>query len=433
MAKYLYIRKNFGYKHLGHKTLLLLLMFTYVYQLNLNFLPATTNRLLGVLGMILYLCQNIRERYNFYLIPKLFKILKLYFGVIVVSAITILVNGTTEFYYMRMALSYILAIFSVYPIAILYRKIYGKIEFNKVVEYFVVVAILQLILSLLMYFDASLFSFFTSLINYNEIAISALEQSEGFRLIGFGTAFFGSGIIHGFILILMSFYYYNKRLKISESIIFFLLFSFIFIVGMFMARTVLVGALLALLLITLKFFSSMRLFLKTLFSFSFLAITVIAFVDLYGQYYFSDLEMLFSFGFEMFNNYMESNAIETSSTNSLFEMYQIVPNNLKTWLIGDGLWMNPNGLEYYMNTDVGYFRSIFYFGLIGLIFLIVFQYKFLSRVFFRNDLINPRKCILILFLYYLLLNFKGTVDLFFLSIIFSDTNRKYIFAKSDLC
>lgn len=54
----------------------------------------------------------------------------------------------------------------------------------------------------------------------------------------------------------------------------------------------------------------------------------------------------------------------------------IWPDNPMTWLIGDGYFNNPinsnpyyigpASTNYYMGTDVGYCRFIFYFGLIGL-------------------------------------------------------------------
>ena len=65
------------------------------------------------------------------------------------------------------------------------------------------------------------------------------------------------------------------------------------------------------------------------------------------------------------------------------------PDNIKTWIIGDGYLNNPADKSlstydpyfvgkfhgYYMGTDIGYLRYIFYFGLIGLITLNTFFIK----------------------------------------------------------
>lgn len=63
----------------------------------------------------------------------------------------------------------------------------------------------------------------------------------------------------------------------------------------------------------------------------------------------------------------------------------IFPDNLKTWFLGDGYLNNPFDTEpyytgidwhgYYQNTDVGYLRFIFYFGLFGLILFCAFMCK----------------------------------------------------------
>ena len=63
----------------------------------------------------------------------------------------------------------------------------------------------------------------------------------------------------------------------------------------------------------------------------------------------------------------------------------VFPNNLKTWLIGDGYFDNPYGRDpyytgpiwhgFYQQTDVGYLRFIFYFGIIGMLFFAFYMCK----------------------------------------------------------
>lgn len=117
--------------------------------------------------------------------------------------------------------------------------------FFTVVKYFVAVAVVQMLISFAMFANSSFHDLFTSLIRYDEIAEFGIEQSEGFRLIGFGTGFFSSGIIHGFILIVMSFYYRYRIKSIGENILFFTTFFCVLLGGTFMARTTLVGACIA--------------------------------------------------------------------------------------------------------------------------------------------------------------------------------------------
>ena len=87
------------------------------------------------------------------------------------------------------------------------------------------------------------------------------------------------------------------------------------------------------------------------------------------------------FAFEGFFSLWEKGKWEVSSNEILKTMF-IIPDNLKTWMIGDGYFNNPYNLDpyyigpkfggYYMATDVGYIRFIFYFGIIGLSFFLMF-------------------------------------------------------------
>ena len=80
------------------------------------------------------------------------------------------------------------------------------------------------------------------------------------------------------------------------------------------------------------------------------------------------------FGFEGFFSLAEKGEWDVSSNNRLMGMW-VWPDNLTTWLIGDGYFNSPNENPYYigpsfegyyMGTDIGYCRFIFYFGIIGL-------------------------------------------------------------------
>ena len=68
-------------------------------------------------------------------------------------------------------------------------------------------------------------------------------------------------------------------------------------------------------------------------------------------------------------------------SNSRLEHMFIWPDNIKTWVIGDGYFSTPQDdyyylgpiYDYYMGTDVGYSRFLFYFGILGLVaFSLVF-------------------------------------------------------------
>ena len=65
-------------------------------------------------------------------------------------------------------------------------------------------------------------------------------------------------------------------------------------------------------------------------------------------------------------------------------MYDVFPTSFKTWLIGDGYfgttttdpyYIGKEWKGFYMATDVGYLRFIFYFGILGLLAFAYFMYR----------------------------------------------------------
>ena len=90
------------------------------------------------------------------------------------------------------------------------------------------------------------------------------------------------------------------------------------------------------------------------------------------------------FAFEGFFSLAESGEWEVTSNNNLKNMI-VFPESLKTWIIGDGYIENPRVTDpyyvgptysgYYMGTDIGYLRFIFYFGIFGLLMFMYFFYK----------------------------------------------------------
>lgn len=105
-------------------------------------------------------------------------------------------------------------------------------------------------------------------------------------------------------------------------------------------------------------------------------------------------------------------------SNQMMESMIVWPDNLKTWIIGDGYFENPTQdfyyigpvYNYYMGVDTGYCRFIFYFGILGLLAF--------SSVFVASTIICSKNHpeLAIVFWMILLLNFicwiKVSSDIF---------------------
>jgi len=88
------------------------------------------------------------------------------------------------------------------------------------------------------------------------------------------------------------------------------------------------------------------------------------------------------FGFEGFFNLIETGEWKIKSNSQLMGQF-IFPDNISSWIIGDGYFVgiqsNPYYVgpdlpsDFYKGTDVGYSRLIFYFGLSGMIAFVIFM------------------------------------------------------------
>ena len=90
------------------------------------------------------------------------------------------------------------------------------------------------------------------------------------------------------------------------------------------------------------------------------------------------------FAFEGFFSLAEKGRWETHSNEILKNMY-VLPDNTKTWLIGDGYFDNPYDMDpyytglkwggFYHGTDVGYLRFIFYAGIFCMLAFVAYMFK----------------------------------------------------------
>lgn len=125
------------------------------------------------------------------------------------------------------------------------------------------------------------------------------------------------------------------------------------------------------------------------------------------------------FGFEGFFSLAETGRWETNSNDVLLNHMLVFPDNMKTWLIGDGYGANPTDSDpyytgksyhgFYMGTDIGYLRFIFFFGLFGMFSMIA-----LFLCFWKigcNRFTNLKYLITLLLVINLIIWFKATSDL----------------------
>ena len=137
------------------------------------------------------------------------------------------------------------------------------------------------------------------------------------------------------------------------------------------------------------------------------------------------------FGFEGFFSLAEKGRWETHSNEILKNMY-VFPDNIRTWMIGDGYLENPYDIDpyyigpkwggYYMATDVGYLRFIFYFGLAGMIAFSLYMF-YAARILMDK---HPKYKVLFLLVHLVnyVMWFKVASDLFLVFAFFLCADRE---------
>lgn len=234
-------------------------------------------------------------------------------------------------------------------------------------------------------------------IGYNNLRALALT----------GNPFFSLSSAFGLTFILL-FFSYSKEKEYWATLNFIYLFLLILIGSFFSGRTAFVGLIFGIsyfLLSEKNILSKIKnLIIIILLITIFLLIFYVAIPD------FIRIKIdnnLLPFIFEFLYNYSETGKLSTQSTDVLLNrMYFQL--SFDTLLFGDGRYTNIDG-SYYMHTDSGYMRNLLFYGLFGLVYIIIIQWSFHIRIFIIKEY---RLLSIITFLYYLTLHYKGEALLY---------------------
>lgn len=396
------------------KFFLLTLLFTLIFKPEFIFIPHSVNMFFGFLGFLLYMSKTEDRLYILNISgANLIFVIKCFTPFVIVALFSIFLNGTSDFYYPRYALSLILYFFAAYLLAYFFYNIYGYMSVERTIDYLIIAECIFLFIGLLSFFNPEIHSLLADIQKHNEIALDSIERTKESRLISIGAKFFTAAVINGFVLILIGLQFYCSQLTTNKKILYIIAFIYILVVGMMMGRTTSVGGIIGFSLIVLSFTQTFDSSIKTIAATA--ASLLIAYI-VYAKLILSiswKFDVLYDFGFEMFNNYQSGDGLSVRSNEGLLDMYNIIPDHLGTWLIGDAKWEDGN--HYYMRVDPGYLRGLWYFGLIGLTTLIWYFYKFIHHIIIERKLFNGKIIVpfLAFFIYVLFLNSKGPADLFF--------------------
>ena len=388
--------------------------------------------MLAVVGLV-YLAFDFIKHHSISL-PKQFIVLTLFsLGVSLLAYLSSTINNTQEYAYITYFISMWVWLSGAFGALRLLLSINGRLDLEMIAKFIVWICVIQGLLALLQ----DIFLPLKNLIN--TLVPATWVEAQG-RLYGLGnTACLDTGGIRfGIGSVFCAYLTTHLSKKGQDNLIplYILAFIIITITGNMVARTTLVGSISGLIYMLIgasNFSKNLPVAQLRIWGWFILLVTVsvvgVSFLYNTNQVIHDNLE----FGFEGFFNLVEDGYWHTASNDVLSSMY-VFPDNPKTWIIGDGYFIgqssDPNYMGdyldgFYMGTDVGYLRFIFFFGITGLAF-------FCALILYAGDIClhyysKDKLLILILIAINFAVWLKVATDCFFifalmLSIIYIETD-----------
>ena len=401
--------------------ILLIVTSFFFFPFEFTFLPGiNTKMLLAAMGLVLFVARAAASRSAS--LDKDFFVLIVFASIVSLSGIiSVVYNATTDLSYASYVVSFFVWMGGAYFVVSSIRFLHGKVTPLMVINYLAAICVVQCVIALLISRNPLVKDFVDSFLGGDGF----MGKSEN-RMYGIGCALDVAGLKFSCVLVAISFVVMNGLCQPKlQTTIYWIAYLVIAVVGNMIGRTTSVGVVVSLIYILVHcIFYGYREFLKS--HVLPLLLLMVALLPLLIYLYNNSPKTRedLRFGFEGFFSLAETGRWETNSNNRLSDMF-VLPDNPKTWIIGDGYFDNPysdpnfngdNPTEFYKGTDVGYLRFIYYFGVIGLISFVVF-----FLVAFWECALRHRKYA-ILFLMILTINYivwvKVSSDIFLIFSLF---------------
>lgn len=356
----------------------------YFFPFVLEVLPiANSKMILALLGLVMF-GINLAKKGN---AGTDFDFVKLSAWALVISLIayaSITINNTPDTTFVSYIISIWVWLGGAYSIIMFIKQIHGKTTVPLVVNYLLAICVLQCVLALI-------FNNFTAAEEWHTSTFAGeayMGNTDETRLHGIGCSLDVAGFRFAAIISMAAFLVSNKEINKSKwaDNAYLISICFISIIGNMISRSTIIGSIIALIVIIymVVFINNDKKLIRKL------SIILLATALICTGFYTTNAvyRANFRFGFEGFFSLAEKGEWQTNS-NDILQHMVVWPDNLKTWIIGDGYLNNPADKSlstydpyfvgkfhgYYMGTDIGYLRYIFYFGLIGLITFSIFFIK----------------------------------------------------------
>ena len=394
----------------------------YFFPVEFVFLPGqNTKKLLAVIGLVFLGYNYIKNRSQ--LLTKDFLTVSAYAALVsIVGLFSITFNNTPDMTYASYIMSMWVWLGGAYAVVSIMRFYHKTVTFELVCYYLMGVCVAQCIIALVIDMSPVIKSY------VDRFFVTTLMDDVKRRLYGIGCALDVAGTRFSAVLIMISslLAIRGRKMQRTRLLVCVLCFLVISVLGNMIARTTIIGVFISLLLIFIKSLSS-EIGGQRQRVIRWVTLTVLLLLPVVIYYYDSNPQMRenLRFAFEGFFSLAEKGEWDVHSNNRLMDMI-VFPETLKTWVIGDGYFEGPTNIDpyyvgpsmtgFYMWTDIGYLRFIFYFGVIGLVTFMLFFLK--STQLCVANFRNYSTCFWLLLILNFIIWFKVATDIFVVFALF---------------
>ena len=379
------------------------LLLLYIYSIRFTFLPVTGKIVIEGLGLFVFVFHNYgRSMPHMYIRFVLFSVLIVLWGFF-----TMFINGTSEAIYIQdWFIAPLAAFFGSYFIYNFSRKSIKDIN-----SFFIILSLVvfvESVITIVIKFSPSFASLVASI---QEFLLTEEDLAKGvkdyYRFAGLGMAVYFGVIPSCAIGVMTTVYLLAYSNSIFQTWYYSLVFIVISIVSFFVAKTSAMVVLLACLFYIYCLYRKKS--FKMIGSVLFVGILLVLLFN-YAMSYLPD--NVYKWAFDVF---IEKD-LNTGSSGAVIDTWKQTEFELKTLIIGDARYMV--GTHYYKGVDVGYYREIFYGGLVGLYLVLLFNYRIVKKT--MKFAINKEMKVMLLCLYgsYLIALGKGDVNMVDVFILF---------------
>ena len=384
---------------------LFFLLVVYILSIIFDFIPISTKIILEAISFIICFVILSDSRYR---LKKEYKTIIIWLVIAIIwDLITSLINGETQFHFIKYLTPVIGSIFAAH---VIYKFAKRRIKTPEQLLYLVVLMMFfESILTVLMKSFPPLYELLDAFLVFDFRTDVVTDIFDIPRFFGIGNAYFFGVLAPCCVAIMPAVYLMNETESLLKKVFLIVMWIVISIVSFFVARwTITIVAV------------SVGLFFvyqggKNVFRT--LGVLAILAVGIWVAYIVTMDNIDPELQKWAFSSFMNDSAQGDHSADYVKDWWLNTRFEFKTFLIGDAKYTDPID-GYYKHVDVGYFREIFYGGIIGLLINLYLHVKILKMTYRYNPTKSFKYFLIFLMFGYMAILAKGDANMMTFFILF---------------